>query len=118
MQRIWAGSIVAGAAILSLTGCGMKGGAVGVHPTVTKPTEAATITIFRDGAIPGWFATIQVELDGREIYRVARNESYSFQIDPGQYLMIHRIGFNECRQVIWAQPRQSYRVRLSPDCTI
>jgi hypothetical protein len=83
---------------------------------VTNPTEAGNITIYRDGAWAGWFATMRVELDDQEIYRIGRNEAFSFTVDPGQYLLVSSIGFNECRKVVWVDPRENQRVRLSPTC--
>lgn len=116
MSRIKIGLISAVMTIALMAGCA-TGGLSGNLPIVTDPSEAANITIYRDGALAGWFATMPVELDGEEIYRVGRNEAFSFTVDPGQYLLIYRLGFNECRKVIWAEPRQNQRIRLSPTCT-
>lgn len=116
MSRIRIGLISAVMTMALMAGCA-TGGLSGNLPIVTNPSEAANITIYRDGALAGWFATMRVELDGEEIYRVGRNEAFSFTVDPGQYLLIYRLGFNECRKVIWAEPRQNQRIRLSPTCT-
>ncbi|NCA71944.1 MAG: hypothetical protein EOM91_18070 [Sphingobacteriia bacterium] len=107
------------AALLSVTltaGCGMTGGLSGPTPVVTRPAEAANITFYRDGSFVGFFATIRVEIDGREVLRVARNEAHTITVDPGQYLIVSTMGFNECRQVVWARPRANIQVRLSPVC--
>jgi hypothetical protein len=117
MNRMRSGLTGALVAILLATGCGMTGERIGSAPLLTNPSEAATVTLYRDGSLVGWFATIRVELDGQEIYRIARNEAFTFQLDPGQYLLAYRIGFNECRQIIWARPRESHRIRLSPTCS-
>ncbi|MCG6898199.1 MAG: hypothetical protein LJE61_00230 [Thiocapsa sp.] len=116
MSSVRNGLIGALTAIVLLAGCAARGGYVESPPPLLNPSEAATIDIYRDGSAPGWFANIRVELEGREIYRVGHNEAYSFKLDPGQYLLVYRIGFNECRQIIWAEPRRTYRIRLSPTC--
>lgn len=116
MSSVRNGSIGILAAIVLAAGCAAKGGYVESPPPLLNPSEAATIDIYRDRAAPGWFANVRVRLDGREIYRVGFNEAYSFQVDPGQYLLVYQIGFNECRQIVWAEPRQTYRIRLSPTC--
>jgi hypothetical protein len=115
MSRIRIGSIGVVAAIALMAGC-TTGGLSGNLPMVTNPSEAANITIYRDGATAGWFATMRVDLEGQEIYRVARNEAFSFSLDPGQYLLVYRLGFNECRKVLWVEPRENQRIRLSPTC--
>ncbi|MBK1645802.1 hypothetical protein CKO25_14295 [Thiocapsa imhoffii] len=116
MMRI--GTMGAAIAILGVAvGC-TTGGLSGTLPAVTNPSEAANITLYRDGTLPGWFTTIVVDLNDREIYRVGRNEAFSFAVDPGQYLLVYRIGFNECRKVVWVEPRENVRVRLSPICSV
>jgi hypothetical protein len=117
MKTMWNGLTVMLLAITLTAGCGMKGGPSGTKPVLTNPSEAANLTFYRDGSLPGWFATIKVVLNGHEILRVARNEAYTITVDPGQHILIYTIGFNECRQVIWARPRDNLRFRLSPTCT-
>ncbi|WP_296808649.1 hypothetical protein [Thiocapsa sp.] len=116
MSSLRLGLISAIASVALVTGCA-TGGQSGNLPTVTNPSEAANITLYRDGSLAGWFATMRVVLDGQEIYRIGRNEAFSLTLDPGQYLLTHTLGFNECRRVIWAEPRQNQRIRLSPTCT-
>jgi hypothetical protein len=115
MSSVRIGLISAVATIALTAGCA-TGGQSGTLPTVTNPAEAANITLYRDGSLAGWFATIRVELDGQEIYRIGRDEAFTFTIDPGQYLLVYTLGFNECRKVIWADARQNQRIRLSPTC--
>lgn len=119
MSSVRLGLIVAVASVASVAlvaGCA-TGGQSGNLPTVTNPSEAANITLYRDGSLAGWFATMRVELDGQEIYRIGRDEAFSFTVDPGQYLLIYTLGFNECRRIIWADARENQRIRLSPTCT-
>lgn len=98
-----------------MAGCA-TGGLSGNLPIVTNPSEAANITLYRDGSMAGWFATTVVRFDGQEIYRVGRNEAFSFSVDPGQYMLMYRLGFNECRKVLWVEPRRNLRIGLSPTC--
>jgi hypothetical protein len=116
MSSVRIGLISAFASVALVAGCA-TGGQSGNLPTVTNPSEAANITLYRDGSMAGWFATMRVDLDGREIYRIGRDEAFSFTVDPGQYLLVYTLGFNECRLVIWAEPRENQRIRLSPTCT-
>lgn len=116
MSSVRIGLIGAAAIVALTTGCA-TGGPSGTLPTVTNPAQAANITLYRDGSLAGWFATMRVELDGQEIYRIGRDEAFSFTVDPGQYLLIYTLGFNECRRVIWADPRDNQQIRLSPTCT-
>ncbi|MFB1486271.1 MULTISPECIES: hypothetical protein [unclassified Thiocapsa] len=116
MSSVRLGLIGAFAGVALVAGCA-TGGRSGNLPTVTNPSEAANITLYRDGSLAGWFATMRVDLDGQEIYRIGRNEAFSFTVDPGQYLLTHTLGFNECRRIIWAELRQNQRIRLSPTCT-
>jgi hypothetical protein len=116
MSIVRIGVIAAVASVALAAGCA-TGGRSGNFPTVTNPSEAANITLYRDGSLAGWFATMRVELDGQEIYRIGRDEAFSFTVDPGQYLLSYTLGFNECRRVIWAEPRENQRIRLSPTCT-
>jgi hypothetical protein len=110
------GLISAFASVSLVAGCA-TGGQSGNFPTVTNPSEAANITLYRDGSWAGWFATMRIDLDGEEIYRIGRDEAFSLTLDPGQYLLIYTLGFNECRRIIWAEPRQNQRIHLSPTCT-
>jgi hypothetical protein len=116
MSNVRLGLISAFASVGLVASCA-TGGPSGTLPTVSSPSEAANITLYRDGSLAGWFATMRVELDGQEIYRIGRNEAFSLTLDPGQYLLTHTLGFNECRRIIWAEPRQNQRIRLSPTCT-
>lgn len=117
MKKKWKGLLIASAVILLTMGCGMKGGPSGLAPAISQPSEAANITFYRDASLVGWFASIVVKIDGREVLRVARNEAHTLTVDPGQYLIVYTMGFNHCRQVVYVRPRENVRVRLSPSCT-
>lgn len=115
MSSVRIGLINAVASIALVAGCA-TGGQSGNLPTVTNPSEAANITLYRDGSLAGWFASMRVELDGQEIYRIGRDQAFSFTVDPGQYLLVYTLGFNECRKVIWVDVRENQSIRLSPTC--
>ena len=116
MSSVRIGLIGAVASVALVAGCA-TGGQSGTLPAVTNPSEAANVTLERDGSLGGWFATMKVELDAKEIYRIGRNESFTLTLDPGQYLLMYTIGFNECRRIIWVEPRKNQRVQMSPTCT-
>lgn len=105
------------AAMLAVLLVGCAGGLIGPLPRVTKPNEASTVTVFRDFSLPGFVGPIVLRLDGCETFRLWVNQEFSFQLDPGQYFFDYTIGFNECRRVVYIQPRHDYRFRLSPNCT-
>jgi hypothetical protein len=106
-----------GAAWLALLLAGCAGGLIGPLPQVTKPKEASTVTVFRDFSVPGFVGPIVLRIEGCETFRLWVNQEFSFQLDPGQHLFEYTIGFNECRRVVYIQPRQNYRYRLTPNCT-
>jgi hypothetical protein len=117
MKRSFAG-LATLVAITLTAGCSTYGGRVGPEPEVLHPFEAATLTIYRDGSWVGLFAPIRVELDKVDFYRLKRNQSISLQLDPGNYVMNFSIGLNECSRLVDLKPRQSLRLRLSPDCMV
>lgn len=98
----------------ALGGC--TTGPVGPTPPVYQPERAATVTVFRDGSWVGLWVPIMLRIDDRKTFLVGRNEAYSFQLDPGEYLFDFSIGFNECRRVAYVPPRASSRFRLAPNC--
>lgn len=108
------GALCAAPAILLLAGC--AGGLIGPLPPLNRPTEAATVSVFRELALAGIIGPITLSIDSCPTFRVWSNQEYSFQLDPGQYLIDYNIGFNECRRVAYIEPRRSYRFRLTPNC--
>ena len=105
-------------AVLLTAGCASSGHQTGPAPPVHVPSESGNLTLFRDGSLVGLFATMRVRLDQRDLYRLGRNQSFSLRLDPGDYLLEYSIGFNQCSRVIHLKPRQTYRLRLLPNCML
>jgi hypothetical protein len=104
-------------ASLLLGGCAASG-PIGPLPEVREPTEAANVTVFRGGSLVGLFSPIRLQINGQRVFNVYRNQQYSFQLDPGLQLFEFTIGLNECRRVIYIEPRRAYRIRLVPNCFV
>lgn len=104
------------AALLAVLLTGCAGGLIGPLPRVSNPATAATVTVFRDFSLPGFFAPITLRIDDRKTFRVWINQAFDFQLDRGEYLFYFTIGFNECRRVVYIQPGRTYRFRLRPNC--
>jgi hypothetical protein len=105
------------ATLLAFLLVGCAGGLIGPLPRVAKPSEASTVTVFRDFSLPGFVGPMVLRIEGCETFRLWVNQEFSFQLDPGQYFFDYTIGFNECRRVAYIQPRHNYRFRLTPNCT-
>jgi len=100
-----------------IAGCA-SGGFIGPQPLVTNPLQASNVTFYRTKGIVGIVGPIYVRLDGQPLMRLWAGESYSFRLDPGEYILDYSIGFNECRRSLLIYPTQSYRFRLVPNCTV
>ncbi len=107
-------ALAVGLLAAALGGCAY--GPVGPTPQVRNPIDAANVTVFRDGSWVGLWAPILLRIDGQKTFKVGRNEQFSFQLDPGEYIFDYTIGLNECRRVARVRARQSYRYRLAPNC--
>lgn len=97
-----------------LGGCAT--GEIGPTPPVRNPMDAAEVTVFRDGSWVGLWAPILLRIDGHKVYRVGRNETYTFPLPAGEYVFDFTIGLNECRRVALIYPHGRYRFRLAPNC--
>lgn len=110
-------AVVAALLCTALSGCA-PGGFIGPRPLVSDPARAANVTFFRDGSLVGFAGAIHVKMEGRDLMRLRRNQSFSFSVDPGEYMIDYSIGFNECRNTILVRSGMSYRFRLAPNCSI
>lgn len=110
-------SVVATVLITLLGGCATSGPA-GPLPEVTNPLEASNVTVYRGGSLVGLFSPIRLQINGQDVFNIQRNQAYSFQLDSGLQLFEFSIGLNECRRVIFIEPRRSYRIRLVPNCNM
>jgi hypothetical protein len=100
-----------------LAGCA-TGGPIGPLPMVKDPLEASNVTVYRGGSLVGLFSPIRLQINGQNAFNIHRNQQYSFQLDTGLHLFEFFIGLNECRRVIFVEPRRSYRIRLVPNCVM
>ena len=107
-------------AMLSLiltSACATKVGQIAPPPGATS-AQPSKITIYRDPSIVGSPATMIFNIDDVETYGLKQGQSYSFRLDPGEYVFSFFLGLNECRQVVWFKKGKDYRVKLSPSCDI
>ena len=95
--------------------CATKVGQLSPPP---KPSSAnpSKITVYRDSDIVGSPVTMVFNIDGVETYGLKQGQSYSFRLDPGEYVFGFFLGLNECRQVLWFKQGKDYRIKLSPTC--
>lgn len=100
----------------ALTGCAFLGGRTGYPPPLRHPSEAGTLLIYRGGSWVGIFGTMHVAINGKPLYDLGINQSYSLRIDPGEYILTYSIGLNDCSGVVIIEPKQTHRVRLAADC--
>jgi hypothetical protein len=100
-----------------LAGCA-TGGPIGPLPMVKDPLEASNVTVYRGSSLVGLFSPIRLQINGQNAFNIHRNQQYSFQLDTGLHLFEFFIGLNECRRVIYVEPRRSYRIRLVPNCVM
>jgi hypothetical protein len=117
MGRTASRPLTAAALAAVLGGCA-HGGFIGPQPLVTNPGQASTVTFYRTKGVVGFVGPIVVELDGQPLMRLWGGQSFSFQIDPGEYLIDYSIGFNDCRRALIVYPGHSYSYRLVPNCTV
>jgi hypothetical protein len=99
-----------------LTGC--AGGFIGPTPVVTDPLRASNVTFYRSMGLVGVVGPIEVRLEGQPLMRLWAGQSFSFRLDPGEYIIDYSIGFNDCRGAILIYPGYSYSFRLVPNCSL
>ena len=97
---------------------GCASGKIGTAPQVQRPTEAGTLTLTRDGSLVGLGVPFHIRLDQADLYRLGRNQSYTLQLDPDEYLIEYTIGLNECSLIVNMRSRQIKRLRLTANCMI
>jgi hypothetical protein len=116
MTRTFALSRVLAVSLLAAGLGGCATGNIGPTPAVRGFADSGEVTIFRDGSWVGLWVPILVRIDGHEVYKVGRNESYSFPLPAGEFVFDYTIGFNECRRLAQIRPQGRYRFRLAPNC--
>lgn len=72
----------------------------------------------REKTFTGWPVPMIFTIDGEEIYGLWGGQSYSFMLEPGDYIFGYYLGFNECRRYTRIENRPSQRVYLASPCKI
>ena len=105
-------------AVLLLAGCGMRLGPINQPPKPEGYAPPSRVTVARVSSIMGWPVPMIFTIDGEEIYGLWLGQSYTFLLEPGDYIFGYYLGFNECRQYIRIEPKPSQLVHLGPPCKI
>ena len=106
------------AAVLLLTGCGWRIGPINYPPTPGSASSPTEVTVKRVTSVMGLVAPMIFTIDGREIYGLWTDESYTFPLEPGDYIFGYYLGFNECRQYVRIRPVHRQIFYLGPPCKI
>lgn len=105
-------------AVLLLTGCGWKIGPIHYPPTPSDTTKASQVTVKRVSSIMGLVVPMVFTIDGVETYGLWTDESYTFLLEPGDYIFGYYLGFNECRHYTRVRPVARQLFYLGPPCEI
>jgi hypothetical protein len=106
------------AAVLFLGGCGLRVGHINDPPAPTGAATPSRVTVSRDSSIIGFPVPMILLIDGEEIYGLWGGHSYSFMLEPGDYIFGYYLGFNECRRFTRIYRKPSQLIRLGPECQI
>jgi predicted small lipoprotein YifL len=106
------------AAVLLLAGCGWRIGPINYPPAPAGAIEPSQVTVKRVNSVMGLFVPMVFTINGVETYGLWTDESYTFMLDPGEYIFGYYLGFNECRRSIRIRARPSQLVYLGPPCKI
>jgi hypothetical protein len=109
------GSVVT---VLFLTGCGLRVGPINKPPMPTGAERPSRITVTRVSSVMGWPVPMIFTIDDVEIYGLWGGESYSFMLEPGDYVFGYYLGFNQCRTGIQIESKSSQHILLGPPCKI
>lgn len=66
----------------------------------------------------GWPVPMIFTIDGVQTYGLWSGQSYSFLLDPGDYIFGYYLAFNECRRFVRIQRKPSQLIYLGPSCEI
>jgi len=102
--------------LILLTGCSSLG-PISAPPTPVSPNPV-TVTVHRVDSIVGAPLPMVFVIDGAEIYGLGNGDSYTFKLDPGQYVFGWRFGMNSCDQDVWLRPGRKINLTLSNECDI
>ena len=104
--------------VLVLTGCGWKIGPINYPPKAIGVARPSEVTVKRVDSIMGLIVPMIFMIDGVETYGLWTGESYTFLLEPGDYIFGYFLGFNECQQYIRIKPVPSQLIYLGPACQI
>ncbi len=103
--------------LILASACATKVGQLNPPPKASAASPSK-ITVYRDPSVVGSPITMIFYIDDVNIYGLKQKQSYSFKLDPGEYVFGFFLGLNECRQTVWFKQGKDYRVKLSPTCDI
>jgi predicted small lipoprotein YifL len=104
--------------VLVLAGCGWKIGPINYPPEPIGSARPSQVTVKRVTSIMGLVAPMVFTINGVETYGLWTDESYTFRLEPGDYIFGYYLAFNECRQYIRIEPVPSQLIYLGPPCQI
>lgn len=96
----------------------MRLGYINNPPAPTGSATPSKVTVTRIGSIMGWPVPMIFTINGVEIYGLWVGQSYSFSLEPGDYIFGYYLGFNECRQYVRIERRPNQLIHLGPPCNI
>ena len=102
---------------LLVAGCASSFGPIAAPPAVTS-REPVKVSLHRVESIEGAAVPLVFLLNGAETYGLANGETYSFELDPGQYVFGWAFGLDTCSQDVWLRPGRDVDLTLSNDCDI
>lgn len=107
--------VIAVLPIILASACATNVGQLNPPPkaSTAKPSK---VTVYRDPSFVGSPATMIFYIDDVKTYGLKQKQSYSFHLDPGDYVFGFFIGLNECRQLVQLKQGKDYRIKLSPTC--
>lgn len=104
--------------VLLLSGCGIRLGHINSPPAPSGYVQPTRVTVSRISSFTGWPAPMVFTIDGEEIYGLWGGQSYSFMLDPGDYIFGYYLAFNECRHFVRIKQRPTQHIRIGPPCKI
>ena len=104
--------------VLVLTGCGWKIGPINYPPEPVGSARPSQVTVKRASSVMGFVVPMIFTINGVETYGLWTNGSYTFMLEPGDYIFGYYLGFDECRKYIRIEPVPSQLIYLGPPCQI
>lgn len=105
-------------AVLFLSSCGLRHGPINKPPVPTGIAKPSRVTVSRVSSFTGWPVPMIFTINSVEIYGLWSGQSYSFMLEPGDYIFGYYLGFGECRRYIRIENKPSQHIHLAPACKI